>query len=113
MYELKHETLLNDITCISCVKQWQATQTLKLPMAERRADDFKQAGERALARFTVFGFGQAQKWEDAADNFLKAANSYKSTRSWAEAADMFEKVADLQLKLSSTHDACSAYVEVR
>ncbi|KAL0209024.1 hypothetical protein P9112_011611 [Eukaryota sp. TZLM1-RC] len=51
---------------------------------------FEQA-EKRLKRF--FSFGSA-KYEDAAELFVRAANSYKLKKQWRKAGDSFKRAAD-------------------
>jgi hypothetical protein len=54
-----------------------------------------------------------QKYEDAAEQFSKAANCYKVARQMKEAGDLYVRTAGLHEKLKSAHEAASAYTEVR
>lgn len=74
-------------------------------------DKFKQEGEKALSRTTIFGFGKQQKYEDASAAFIKAGNAYKLSKDWHSAGDMFIKAAECQKQLDSNGDACNSYVE--
>jgi TolA-binding protein len=74
-------------------------------------DKFKQEGEKAMNRTTIFGFGKQQKYEDAAAAFIKAGNAYKLSKEWNEAAEMFIKAANCQKETDSKTDACNSYVE--
>ena len=59
-----------------------------------RADGFKAEALRALNRSTIFGFGKSQKYEDAAEAFIKAGNAYKLANQWQSAGDVFLQAAD-------------------
>jgi hypothetical protein len=74
-------------------------------------DRFKQEGEKALGRTTIFGFGKAQKYEDAAAAFVKAGNAYKMSGQHEEAAEVFLKAADAQKNTDSPSEAANSFVE--
>jgi hypothetical protein len=50
-----------------------------------KGDSFLKEGESALRRSTIFGFGKAQKFEDAAEAFVKAGNAFKLSSLWESA----------------------------
>jgi len=78
-------------------------------MGDDRADDMMaQADKRTKSGFSFFG--GTQKWEDAAELYTKAGNSYKITKKWEKAGDAFQKAAECHLKLQSKHEAAQAYV---
>ena len=54
-------------------------------MASGKGDVFWQEAEKALNRTTIFGFGKSQKYEDAAEAFVKAGNAYKLANLWESA----------------------------
>ncbi|CAL1395499.1 unnamed protein product [Linum trigynum] len=72
-----------------------------------RADDFEKKAEKKLSGWGIFG----SKFEDAADLFDKAANSYKLAKSWDRAGATYVKLANCHLKLDSKHEAAQAYVD--
>ena len=76
---------------------------------EQRAQAFMQQGDAALKRFSIFS--SASKYEDAVDNFQKAANCFKVAKKWQEAGDAFARCADCQTHLKSTHEAATFYVD--
>lgn len=80
-------------------------------MQEGRAAEFRANGDKALAKWTIFGLGESGKYQAAADEYNKAGNAYKLSKQWQEAAEMYLKVADLQGRLDSSHDMCTALVE--
>jgi len=74
---------------------------------EARGDDFEKKAEKKLTGWGIFG----SKYEDAADLFDKAANSFKLAKNWSRAASVYIKIANCHLKGDSKHEAASAYVE--
>ncbi|CAI0449321.1 unnamed protein product [Linum tenue] len=72
-----------------------------------RADEFEKKAEKKLSGWGIFG----SKFEDAADLFDKAANSYKLAKSWDKAGATYVKLANCHLKLDSKHEAAQAYVD--
>ncbi|KAL2227363.1 alpha-soluble NSF attachment protein 2 [Sesamum indicum] len=72
-----------------------------------RADDFEKKAEKKLSGWGLFG----SKYEDAADLFDKAANSYKLAKSWDQAGAVYVKLAECHLKLDSKHEAANAYAD--
>ncbi|XP_067940058.1 alpha-soluble NSF attachment protein-like [Watersipora subatra] len=58
----------------------------------------------------LFG-GGVTKLEEASDLYSKAANNYKMAKNWSGAGSSFCECANLQLKLSSRHDAATAFVD--
>lgn len=78
--------------------------------AIQKADEFKKQAEKKLKGFSFMGLG-ANKHEDAAELFEKAANNYKLGKCWSDAADAYTKLAECHLKCDSKHEAASAYVE--
>ncbi|KAF7830901.1 alpha-soluble NSF attachment protein 2 [Senna tora] len=72
-----------------------------------RAEDFEAKAEKKLSGWGLFG----SKYEDAADLFDKAANSYKLAKSWDKAGSTYIKLANCYLKVESKHEAAQAYVD--
>ncbi|GAB2272109.1 hypothetical protein Dimus_006928 [Dionaea muscipula] len=72
-----------------------------------RAEEFEKKAEKKLNGWGIFG----SKFEDAADFYEKAANSYKLAKSWDQAGAVYTKLADCHLKMDSKHEAASAYVD--
>ncbi|CAK8566420.1 unnamed protein product [Lathyrus sativus] len=72
-----------------------------------RAEDFEKKAEKKLSGWGLFG----SKFEDAADLFDKAANSFKLAKSWDKAGSTYVKLANCHLKLESKHEASQAYVD--
>jgi hypothetical protein len=54
-------------------------------MTSGKGDAFWQEAEKALNRTTIFGFGKSQKYEDAAEAFVKSGNAYKLSNLWESA----------------------------
>ncbi|GLJ53650.1 hypothetical protein SUGI_1144390 [Cryptomeria japonica] len=78
-------------------------------MAEHEAKgaEFEKAAEKKMRGWAFWGY----KYDDAADLFEKAANSYKLGKFWEKAGSAYIKRADCHLKLESKHEAASAYVD--
>mmetsp|Transcript_9 Transcript_9/g.16 ORF Transcript_9/g.16 Transcript_9/m.16 type:complete len:312 (+) Transcript_9:113-1048(+) len=74
---------------------------------QAKGDEYKHLAEKKLKSFGFF----SNKYEDAAEYFEKAGNSYKLAKAWTEAAECFGKLADCHLKCDSKHEAASSYVE--
>lgn len=74
-------------------------------------DKFKEEGERALSRMTIFGFGKQQKYEDASTNFAKAGNAYKMANQMEDAGHVYMQAAEAQKLTDSPSDAANFYVE--
>ncbi|KAJ8764000.1 hypothetical protein K2173_004872 [Erythroxylum novogranatense] len=72
-----------------------------------RAEEFEKKAEKKLSGWGLFG----SKYEDAADLFDKAANSFKLAKSWDKAGATYIKLANCHLKLDSKHEAAQAYVD--
>ncbi|KAE7996525.1 hypothetical protein FH972_001240 [Carpinus fangiana] len=72
-----------------------------------RAEEFEKKAEKKLSGWGLFG----SKYEDAADLFDKAANSFKLGKSWEKAGATYIKLANCHLKLESKHEAAQAYVD--
>ncbi|XP_050210593.1 alpha-soluble NSF attachment protein 2 [Mercurialis annua] len=72
-----------------------------------KGEDFEKQAEKKLNGFRFFG----SKYEDAADLFDKAANSFKLAKAWDRAGAMYVKLSSCHLKLDSKHEAAQAYVD--
>ncbi|CAI9091813.1 OLC1v1026929C4 [Oldenlandia corymbosa var. corymbosa] len=72
-----------------------------------RAEDFEKKAEKKLSGWAIFG----SKYEDAAELFDKAANSYKLGKSWDQAGAAYVKLANCYLKSDSRHEAANAYAD--
>ncbi|GAU29434.1 hypothetical protein TSUD_150040 [Trifolium subterraneum] len=72
-----------------------------------RAEDFEKKAEKKLSGWALF----SSKYDDAADLFDKAANSFKLAKSWDKAGATYLKLANCHLKLESKHEASQAYVD--
>lgn len=72
-----------------------------------RAEEFEKKAEKKLSGWGIF----SSKFEDAADLFDKAANSFKLAKSWDKAGSTYVKLANCHLKSESKHEASQAYVD--
>lgn len=72
-----------------------------------KGEEFERKAEKKIKGWGLFG----SKYEDAADLFSKAANSFKLSKSWDRAAAAYIKLASCYLKSDSKHEAASAYVD--
>ncbi|RDX79196.1 hypothetical protein CR513_40413 [Mucuna pruriens] len=72
-----------------------------------KAEEFAKKAEKKLSGWGLFG----SKYEDAADLFDKAANSFKLAKTWDKAGSTYIKLANCHLKLESKHEAAQAYVD--
>jgi alpha-soluble NSF attachment protein len=70
-----------------------------------RGEEFEKKAEKKLSGWGLF----SSKYEDAADLFDKAANSFKLAKSWDKAGSTYIKLANCHLKMDSKHEAASAY----
>jgi alpha-soluble NSF attachment protein len=52
-----------------------------------------EEGKKALGRFTLFGFGKEQKYEDAANAFKAAGDAFKTGDSFLKAANAYEQAS--------------------
>ncbi|XP_058182998.1 alpha-soluble NSF attachment protein-like [Rhododendron vialii] len=60
-----------------------------------RAEDCEKKAEKKLSGWGLF----SSKYEDAADLFDKAANSFKLAKSWDQAGSTYIKLANCHLKM--------------
>jgi alpha-soluble NSF attachment protein len=67
-------------------------------MASAKGDQFVAEAQKALNRTLIFGFGRAQKYEDAAEFFAKAGNAYKLANLWQSSGDSFAQAAEAWLQ---------------
>ncbi|XP_031278809.1 alpha-soluble NSF attachment protein 2 [Pistacia vera] len=72
-----------------------------------RAEEYEKKAEKKLNSWGLFG----SKYEDAADLFDKAANSFKLAKSWDRAGSTYVKLANCHIKLESKHETAQAYVD--
>jgi alpha-soluble NSF attachment protein len=54
--------------------------------------------------------GSSQRYEDAADLYIKAGNAYKLSKQWEEGAEAFRKAAGCYMHAQSGHEAATAYI---
>lgn len=81
---------------------------------EQKALQFVEEAEKKLkSSKSFFGsmFGGSTKVEDAAELFVRAANSFKMAKKWPGAGQCFCRAAELQLQLGSKHEAATHYVD--
>ncbi|KAI3474260.1 hypothetical protein Pfo_029048 [Paulownia fortunei] len=72
-----------------------------------KGEEFERKAEKKIKGWGLFG----SKYDDAADLYQKAANSFKLSKSWDRAALVYIKLANCNLKSGSKHEAASAYVD--
>lgn len=72
-----------------------------------RGEEFEAKAEKKLNSWGLFG----SKYEDAADLFDKAANSFKLAKAWDKAGATYIKLANCYFKVESKHEAAQAYVD--
>lgn len=72
-----------------------------------RGEELEKKAEKKLNGWGLFG----SKYEDAADLYDKAANSYKLAKSWDKAGATYIKLANCHSKLDSKHEAAQAYAD--
>mmetsp|Transcript_15172 Transcript_15172/g.18292 ORF Transcript_15172/g.18292 Transcript_15172/m.18292 type:complete len:288 (-) Transcript_15172:1267-2130(-) len=65
------------------------------------------AAEKKLKSWSFFG----NKYEDASDILVQAASNFKLAKLWKEAAEAYLMLVDCHIKLQSSHEAASAYVD--
>jgi len=75
---------------------------------EGKAAGLLQEAEKKLKAWSLFSGNQ--KFEDAADLFTKAGNSYKLAKKNDLAANAYIRSIDCYLKLGSKHEAATAYI---
>eukprot|EP01031_Cornospumella_fuschlensis_P045826 gene45826-56088_t len=63
-----------------------------------KGDSFIAEAERTLSKGggfgSIFGFGKSQKFQDAAEIFVKAGNAYKLSNLYESAGNAFLKAAE-------------------
>ena len=80
-------------------------------MSGAKGDALYAEGEKALKRTTLFGFGKGQKYEDAAEAFVKAGNAYKLVSLWESAGNAFMKASECLTHQNEVSDSASKLVE--
>ncbi|PSS00523.1 alpha-soluble NSF attachment protein [Coniella lustricola] len=66
---------------------------------------------KASGGFKLFG-GREDKWQDAVDTYLQAANAFRMQKQNREAGETFEKAAQIQInQLKEVDDAANTYVD--
>lgn len=72
-----------------------------------KGEEFEKKAEKKLSGWGLFG----SKYEDAAELYEKASNSFKLAKSWDKAGSINIKLANCHLKLDSKHEAANAYAD--
>lgn len=73
-----------------------------------------QADKKAKSPAGFFGSffgGGSSRMEEAADLYVRAANSFKMAKKWSAAGNAFCEAAQCQMKQQSKHESASSYVE--
>ncbi|CAI2165826.1 7037_t:CDS:2 [Funneliformis geosporum] len=65
---------------------------------------------KADKKATTFRFFGGNNYEDAAELYIKAANSFKLAKRWKEAGDAFSKAANMQIQLNERDEASSTFI---
>lgn len=60
---------------------------------------------------TIFSGSASQRYEDAGDLFIRAANQYKLRKQGAKAGSAFEKAAEAQIKAENRDEAANSLVD--
>ena len=58
-----------------------------------------------------WGFWNPDKWEQAAELYVQAANAFKVAKAWKESGDAFSMAAEAYVKANSNYDAAQKYIE--
>lgn len=74
---------------------------------EAKGYEFEKKADKKMQGWSIFG----SKYDDAAELYEKAGNSYKLAKSWDKAGSTYIKLANCHLKLESKHEGASAYVD--
>jgi alpha-soluble NSF attachment protein len=76
---------------------------------EKQAIEFATQAEKKLKSFSLFN--KRGKYEEAAEIYIKCANSWKRAKNWKEASDAFQKAGECHLIIDSKYDAATVYVK--
>ncbi|CAG8559036.1 8132_t:CDS:2 [Ambispora leptoticha] len=76
-------------------------------MSEREAQLILAKADK---KATTFGWFGGNKFEEAAELYNKAANSFKLAKRWKEAGDAFVKAANMQLQLNERDEAATTFI---
>src|SRR4051794_4592654 len=81
--------------------------------ASKKGDSYLEEADKVLKKTSIFGFlsGKSSRYEDAAELFVKAGNSYKLANQWQSAGDAFLQAANNTLLTDMPGDAVNYYVE--
>ncbi|CAK9167927.1 unnamed protein product [Ilex paraguariensis] len=72
-----------------------------------KGEELEKKADKKISSWGLFG----SRYEDAAEFYQRAANSFKLAKSWDRAALVNIKLANCHLKLDSKQEAASAYVD--
>ncbi|XP_047316173.1 alpha-soluble NSF attachment protein-like [Impatiens glandulifera] len=72
-----------------------------------KGEEFERKAEKKLTGWGLF----SSKYEDAAELFDRAANSFKLAKSWEKAGLVYVKLANCHLKSDSQHEAATAFAD--
>jgi alpha-soluble NSF attachment protein len=72
-----------------------------------RGKQYIEEAEKALKKWGLFAGNS--KYEDAAEAYQKAGNSFKTAKDWSQAGSSFLEAAKLQLRLKNEHEAATLY----
>jgi len=75
--------------------------------AQKAADLMVQAERKK----TSFGWFSNTKYDDAAELYKRAANSYKMSKLWDQAANAYNQAADCYLQIQASHEIYNCYTE--
>jgi len=76
---------------------------------EKKAQDFiAQATKQSQSGVFSFLSGGV-RWDEVADLYVKAANSYKVAKNWPKAAETFCKASEINIKAGSKYDAATNF----
>lgn len=82
--------------------------------AEQKAMELMAQAEKKAKSgggFMSFFGGGSSKQEDAAELYVRAANSFKMAKQWANAGNAFTQAAKINLQLGNKHEAGTQYVD--
>jgi len=67
--------------------------------------------EKLVRKFTIDCFDK-EKYQEAFDEFIKAANSYKVAKNWYKAVECYDRCIFLQKKLKNKDDESQIWIEM-
>jgi alpha-soluble NSF attachment protein len=78
---------------------------------ERSAVSLMVMADKKLRSSSFWFFGSSEtKYEEAAELYTRAANTFKLLKNWKDAANGFNKAAECHLSLQSKYEAATDYV---